>query len=65
MDYDVEIQWEGSLTLVTPLTEPALDWCDEHIEGGLTWCGRSYVVENRYVMPILGAMIQEGFRVDA
>ena len=49
------IEEHGTIVLVRPLTEAALEWLNEHTDG--TWFGGALVVEPRYVEDlIVGAM---------
>ena len=55
----------GSLCLLTPISEPASEWVDQHLpEDALRWGACSIVIEPRYVAPILNAIIEDGMTVN-
>lgn len=59
MDEHIKVQNEGSLVLLTPISDEAVAWFDEHLpKDALTW-GNATVVEPRYVEDIL-----KGFAAD-
>jgi hypothetical protein len=59
---DFTISNHGSIALLTPVSERALAWCDEHIltEGNEVqrWCN-SIVVEPRYLTDIIYGIANE------
>jgi hypothetical protein len=58
---DVALRNEGSIWLVTPLTQEASTWLHAHTDG--QWFLRSLVVEPRYVADLVQGMRDEGFTV--
>ena len=47
----------GSIAILTPISEDAIDWCEEHLpEDTMRWGPNGYVVEPRYLGPILEAL---------
>ena len=63
---DVSLAFHGSLAFITPLTDVAQSWVNEHLvhEESLYWCG-ALVVEPRYLDPIVAGMADEGLVVTA
>ena len=59
-EYDVEVDNQGTLHIVHPLTDAATDWLEENTEG--TWSG-GLVVEPRYTVDLLLGMRDAGFNV--
>jgi hypothetical protein len=57
---DFTVRDEGSILLLSPLTEPARNWIDQHIgpDNGFQPYYPTIVIEPRYVIAIL-----EGIRV--
>lgn len=62
---DFTIRDEGSILLLTPHTEPARDWINEHIgrDNGYQPYFPTIVIERRYVEPILGGIRESGLEV--
>lgn len=53
----------GSVCILTPVSEQAKEWADEHIDpDAQRWCG-GVVIEPRYVQPILDGIMEEGMDV--
>jgi hypothetical protein len=61
---DFDAQHHITVALLRPDTEGARAWCDEHLvtEDTLT-LGRAYVVEPRYLVNILRAIVRAGLTV--
>jgi hypothetical protein len=58
---DFAVQNHGSIVLLEPLTDEAIDWCNEHLPEDATRWGRdSYVVEPRYVGAIVDGFTEDG-----
>lgn len=55
---------QGSIALLTPLTEAGKVWADEHLNGEETqhW-GRATVIEPRYVQPIVEGIEADGLTI--
>lgn len=53
------IEDHGSIVLVRPLTPDVTEWLQEHTDG--QWFGHALVVEPRYVLDLVTAMVEEGF----
>lgn len=60
---DARVENHGTIVLVRPLTEPALDWLSEHTDG--TWFGNALAVEHRYVSDLVAGLRDAGFAVEA
>lgn len=61
---DVEIQVEGGLSLVHPLTDAGTDWIESHVDtAAATWWLSSLVVEHRYIERLAVGMIEDGLVV--
>jgi hypothetical protein len=64
MSEDFELQDEGSLYLLRPLTVQAAKWLDEHIEQNRQMFGTAVVVEHRYVADIVHGIRADGLELD-
>ena len=62
METDVSMQDASSIIIITPLTEKAKDWFNEHIPDCATsWMGGpGVVVEHRYMQDIYDGMVDDG-----
>jgi hypothetical protein len=57
---DLHVEKQGSIYLLTPISETGQEWIDEHIPRDATmWGVNSVVVEHRYIEDIV-----EGARLD-
>lgn len=63
-DSDVVVRDEGSIFIVTPVSEDAKGWVEEHIPDDAQWFGSGFVVEHRYVADIVDGMIADGLTVN-
>lgn len=57
---DIGIRDEGSIYLLTPLTEAGRDWMREHLPEDATRFGPATVVEWRFLNDIAQGMIDDG-----
>ena len=64
MSTDFELQNEGSLYLLRPLTGQAAEWIEEHIEQNRQMFGTAVVVEHRYVADIVRGIADAGLELD-
>ena len=64
---DFTIRDEGSILLLTPHTEPARNWIDEHIarDNGYQPWFPTIVIERRYVEAILVGIREAGFEIES
>lgn len=60
-NYDFSVEDCGSLFMVTPENDNALEWWEAHTDAQSL--GRSYAVEHRYIQELTGGMLEAGFRV--
>lgn len=63
MQHDVDLESHGSISLMTPTSDAARAWMDEHIPEDALWHGTSLAVEPRYAPAIVQGMIADGFAV--
>lgn len=62
---DILAEPQGNIVLVSGGTDAGWEWLADNLQdGGLDWCGR-YVVEHRYVVPILQGADLAGLLVRA
>ena len=64
MSEDFELQDEGSLYLLRPLTVQAAEWLEEHIEQNRQMFGTAVVVEHRYIADIVRGIRDAGLELD-
>lgn len=60
---DVLVRNEGTLFLFWPLTTPAKDWIDDHVQPDSRWFGAALVVEHRYALGLAEGMKNAGLRL--
>ena len=60
-DLDFELQDEGSIVLLRPLTVAATHWVMDNIGEEAQWFGRAVVIEPRYLGNILEGVTADGF----
>ena len=58
--FDFEIYIEGSISLLTPLSDAARDWTDENIGDDAQWHGHGFAVERRFIEDVLVGIIIHG-----
>lgn len=56
---DISVWDEGSIILITPITQAATDWVEKNIEVA-TMFGNAIVVEHRYAMDLLITAQEDG-----
>ena len=61
--FDLSVYFDGSIFLVQPLTDAAVDWLQEHVAEDAQWHGTMLVVEHRYVADLVHGAIEDGLRV--
>jgi hypothetical protein len=60
---DFHLRDEGTLILLTPLSDAAHAWTCEHLpEDGVRW-GRALVIERRCFEPVYQGLRQDGLRL--
>lgn len=66
---DFEIINHGSIVILSPITNAAQDWCDEHLpeEAHLfvrrRWMGGAYAIEPRYINDIINGIVDDDMTV--
>lgn len=55
------IEDHGSIVLIRPLTADVSTWLGEHTAADAQWFGNALVVEPRYVVDIVTALVEEGY----
>jgi hypothetical protein len=60
---DFEVQNEGTIYLLRPLTPAARAWVAVHISDDAQYFGDAVVVEHRYIRDIVAGIIADGLRV--
>lgn len=61
---DFEFFNHGSLFTLDPVTEAAVEWCNEHLPEDATRWGNAYVIEPRYFGPIAEGIVADGLSFD-
>jgi hypothetical protein len=57
---DFTVSDEGSIFLITPLTQDAADWFADNLDSDCMMFGNAYAVEHRYVGAILYGAQEDG-----
>jgi hypothetical protein len=61
---DLEVQDEGSIFLLRPLTDTGAEWIGEHlVSEDAQWFGEALCVEHRFIADIVAGAIENGLRV--
>lgn len=61
---DFSLSNEGSIFILTPNSDEASSWCDEHLpEDVMTW-GKGIVVEHRYIGDIVDGIALSGLSLE-
>lgn len=60
---DFTVRNEGSIFLLTPQTDAAREWADEHLPDDAMTFGPSTVVEHRYIGAIVDGIQGDGLTV--
>ncbi len=61
---DFTVRDEGSIFLLTPISDLAVDWVDHHLPQDSQHFGDSIVVEHRYISDILAGIQEDGLTVE-
>lgn len=62
---DVVVRRLSSMVLLTPFTDTARTWIDEHLHvESWQWSGPSLAIDGRYALPILEGMRDAGLEVE-
>ena len=60
---DFMLQNSGSISVLTPLTQQAAQWIDDHIDPNAQSWGGGVVIEHRYVDDIVDGIERDGFSI--
>jgi hypothetical protein len=61
---DFTISGGGSIFILTPISEAAIDWANEYLpEEAQRWGAKGYVVEHRYIGDIVDSIRGDGMEV--
>lgn len=60
---DFYVRGGGSVFLLYPNSNAALEWLNEHIEADAQMFGDAIVVEHRYIRPLVAGIISDGLEV--
>ena len=60
---DFEVNDQGSIVLLTPMTESATDWVADNLPSDAMTFGLSIVIEHRYAQDILAGISDDGLTV--
>lgn len=63
MSIDFEVQNEGSIFLLRPLSDEAFQWIEDHIGEEAQFFGNAVAVEHRYIADIVDGIISDGLEV--
>ena len=63
MQHDIDLEFHGSVNLMTPISDAARAWMEEHAPEDALWHGVSLAVEPRYAPAIVEGMIADGLAV--
>lgn len=61
--FDFVAAHHGSIIVLVPLTQAAIDWVEEHIDIEQTWGKNGVVIEPRYFGAILEGLQADGLTV--
>jgi hypothetical protein len=61
---DFNVQNEGSIFILNALTPRASLWCAEHLPHDATRWGNGYVIEPRYIEPIVDGIVDDGLTIE-
>lgn len=60
---DLEVQNEGSIFLLRPVSDLGWEWVNEHIADDAMTFGNAIVVEHRYIGSIVDGAVADGLNV--
>ncbi len=64
MRADFTVQDEGTIFLLTPVSDLAVDWVDSHLPQDAQHFGDSILVEHRYISDIVAGIQDDGLTVE-
>lgn len=61
---DFRMSTDSSMTILTPVTKAAKDWCNDCLPDDCPMWGRDgYAIENNYFPPIYSGIVNAGFDI--
>lgn len=61
---DFRVENHGTIFLLRPETDAAKEWCAEHLPEDAQRFGTAYVVEHRFITPIVEGALADGLTVE-
>ena len=65
MKPDFVVENHGTIFLVFPAHEQARDWLEQNVASDAQWLGCSLAVEHGYIVDLVTAIKEEGWRIRA
>lgn len=62
---DFLVNDQGTIFLLTPVTEAATDWANEHLPEDAMHFGHAIVVEHRFIRDIVSGFTNDGLTCEA
>jgi len=63
-EYDFDVRLDGFNALVTPLSDSAKEWMEEHVESeSYQWFGPALYVKSRYIGDLIDGILAADFTV--
>jgi hypothetical protein len=62
---DFLVNNQGSIFLLTPVTEAATEWADEHLPEDAMHFGNAIVVEHRFIRDLVSGFMNDGLTCEA
>jgi hypothetical protein len=62
---DFEVQDEGTIVLLKPVSDEAKEWGESHIDQEAERWGVAYVIEPRYLADIIEGIVNHGLTVES
>jgi hypothetical protein len=60
MPQDFEVDDQGSIVLIRPITDAARNWCNEYLPEDCMMYGSAYAIEHRYADAIIEGFADDG-----
>lgn len=61
---DATVEGHGTIYLVRPVSEAAVQWINEHVDTDAQRWGTAIAVEHRYIRDIVDGMLADGLNVE-
>lgn len=65
MQPDFQFHRDGSLCVLLPLNTLAQSWADENLSTHTLRVGTGYAIETRFANPIISALLDDAYNVEA